>query len=280
MQFDQRRPNRRDRKQTAVRKAVALLFGLSLIGAGVGYLYLSVRSEIRPIDEATFCPTDSKGPNSVTAILIDRTDTFNLTQQAAIRDRLNDVKDRSVKFDLLEIYSVDSTQEKLLKPEFSMCNPGRGEDTSKWTSNPHLIEERWQALFAKPLQHLFDSILGGGTAQISPIMESIQSIVVTKLGSQAVISKKVPRRLIVISDFIQYAKGFSQYQPLTNFKQFRTGSYYQGVRSDLTGIDIEFWYVRRQSTLALQQEKHLDFWHDYILDQGGSIDRTWFVPGA
>jgi hypothetical protein len=142
------------------------------------------------------------------------------------------------------------------------------------------MEDRWQALFAEPLQHLLDSILDGGDAQVSPIMESIQSIAVTELGSEAVISRNIPRRLIVISDLIQYGPDYSQYRPFADFRNFKTQPYYQGVRADLSGISVEFWYVRRQKTLALQTKKHQDFWRNYITDQGGSIDKIWFVPGT
>ena len=151
---------------------------------------------------------------------------------------------------------------------------------NKWTQNPHLIEERWQALFANPLQHLLDSILDGGDAQVSPIMESIQSVVVTKLGSEELISQKIPRRLIIISDLLQYVPDYSQYRPLEDFKHFEKLPYYQSVRADLSGISVEFWYVRRQKTLALQTKKHQDFWQNYISDQGGSVDKIWFIPGT
>src|SRR6202021_556214 len=110
----QRRPNRKDKQAKEVGKAIAVLVILGLFAAGIGYAYLTMREKVRPTDHATFCPTDEKGPNSVTAILIDRTDSFNPTQQAALRDRLNDVKDRMSRYDLVEIYSVEPTQTKLL----------------------------------------------------------------------------------------------------------------------------------------------------------------------
>ena len=281
MQFAQRRrPNRQDKRQAATRKAIGVLMALCVVGGVIGYFYISVSADTRPLDPITFCPTDAKGPNSVTAILLDRTDTFNPTQQAAIRDRLDDVKDHTSQYDLLQVYTVEPTQEKLLKPIFSMCNPGRGEGMNRWTHNPHLMEERWQTLFAKPLQHLLDSILDGGDAQVSPIMESIQSIVVTKLGSEEVISQKIPRRLIIISDLIQYVPDYSQYRLLLDFQHFNTLPYYQNVRADLSGISVEFWYVRRQKTLSIQTKKHQDFWQNYISDQGGSVDKMWSVPGT
>jgi len=279
MQFAQRRPNRQDKRQAATRKAIGVLIALCFLVGIVGYLYMSARADTRSIDPATFCPTDAKGPTGVTAILLDRTDTFTPTQQAAIRDRLNDLKDHTPQYGLLQVYTVEPTQEKLLKPIFSMCNPGRGEGMNRWTQNPHLMEERWKVLFADPLQHLLDSILDGGDAQVSPIMESIQSIVVTKLGSEEVISQKIPRRLIVISDLVQYTQSYSQYRPMVDFKHFKTLPYYQSVRADLSGISVDFWYVRRQKTLVIQNKKHEDFWQNYITDQGGSVDKIWFVPG-
>jgi hypothetical protein len=281
MQYDQqRRPSRRDKKILAGRKAIGVLLLMCVVIAAVGYGYLSSNAHTRPTDKTTFCPTDAQGPNSVTAILIDRTDPFSLTQQAALRDRLNDLKDHTAKYDLLEIYSVEPTETKLLKPIFSMCNPGKGEDISMWTGNPHLIEERWQRLFDAPLQNMFNTILVGETAQISPIMESIQSIVVTRLGTQQLISKKIPRRLVVVSDLMQYVEGYTQYHPYPPFNEFSKSPYYQRVRSDLSGIDIDIWYVRRQSTIKVQGSRHLDFWRDYLLDQGGSIDKIWYVPGT
>jgi len=278
---DQRRPNRRDKQASQVRKAIAVLAFVCVVVAGIGYAYFAASKNIRPTDSLTFCPTDDKGPNSVTAILIDRTDPFNLTQQTAIRDRLNDVKDHMSRYDMVEIYSVEPTQTKLLKPEFSMCSPGRGEDASDWTSNRHLIEERWKNMFDAPLQNLFNSILSTETAQISPIMESIQSIAVTRLGSRKLASEKIPRRLIIVSDLIQYVKDYSQYyRNPRSFDQFRDTPYYQSVRADLSDINVEIWYVRRQKTLVFQGEKHVDFWRDYLSDQGASVDKVWYVPGT
>ena len=144
MQSTQRRPNRQDKRQAATRKAIGVLLALCVIAGIVGYLYISASANIRPLDPVTFCPTDAKGPSSVTAILLDRTDTFNPTQQAAIRDRLNDVEDHASQYELIQVYTVEPTQEKLLKPIFSVCNPGRGEGMNKWTQNPQLMKERWQ----------------------------------------------------------------------------------------------------------------------------------------
>jgi hypothetical protein len=275
----QRRPDRQERKKAAGRRAFAVLAFLAVVAAAAGYFYLTAHKDARPINEATFCPTDAQGPASVTAILIDKTDTFNPTQQAAIRERLDELKDHTSRYDLFEIYSVDSTQQKVLKPDFSLCNPGRGEDKNIWTGNPQLAEQRWQKLFADPLQHLFDTSLTGGAASISPIMESIQSVVVTRLGAQDAGDEKKPHRLIVISDLLQYVSDYSQYKPLTSFKQFSSLPYYQSVRSDMSGIDVEIWYVRRQNTLHLQGKKHTDFWTEYFVDQGATVDKIWDVPG-
>ncbi|HEU0118406.1 MAG TPA: hypothetical protein VFR09_07205 [Alphaproteobacteria bacterium] len=279
MQNPQHRPNRRDRQSAQVKKAVGVLAILCVVVVAMAHFYLSAKSSSRPIDEKTFCPTDNKGMNTV-AILIDRTDSFTLTQQAAIRDRLNQVKDDTGRYDLIEIYSVEPTQTQLLKPEFSMCNPGRGEEVNEWTGNPHMVEERWKTLFADPLQHIFDNSLSAENAAISPIMESIQSIVVTRLGTQSMISKKNTRKLIIVSDLLQYMGDYSQYKPLEPFAKFSKTPYYQNVRADLNGISFEIWYVRRQKTLNIQGQKHVDFWRDYISDQGGSVDKVWFVPGT
>ena len=130
-----------------------------------------------------------------------------------------------------------------------MCSPGRGENVSDWTGNKHLVEERWKTSFDAPLQNLFNEALSAKEADVSPIMESIQSIAVTDVGAQKFKSKSIPRRLIVVSDLIQYVNVYSQYKPITPFAQFRKTPYYQNVRTDLSDIPIEFWYIRRERTL-------------------------------
>jgi hypothetical protein len=276
----ERRPSRRDKKASQVRKAIFVLAGLCVAAVAIGYAYITMQASVRPTDPNTFCPTDSKGPNSVTAILIDRTDSFNPTQQGAIKDRLTDILNHTSKYDLIEIYSVEPTKSSLLKPEFSMCNPGRGEEVSSWTGNQKLVEDRFKTSFDAPLQNLFNQALSAKAADISPIMESIQSVAVTDVGAEKFKSKNIPRRLIVVSDLIQYVNGYSQYQPITPFTQFRKTPYYQNVRTDLSDIPIEFWYIRRERTLHLQGEKHIDFWRDYIADQGGTVEKVWYVPGT
>jgi len=275
-----RRPSRQDKKAKQVRKAIVVLSLLFVVAAALGAANFYMRRDVRPTDPNTFCPTDGKGPNSVTAILIDRTDSFNPTQMAAIRDRINDVIDHTSKYDRIEIYTVEPTKTELLKPEFSMCNPGRGDDINDWTGNKHLVEERWKTSFDTPLQNLLNVMIGEEEAAISPIMESIQSIAVTDLGAKTTAAKTGSRHLIIISDLIQYVKDYTQYKPVGSFASFRKTPYYQRVQTDLSGIDIDVWYVRRAKTLHLQGEKHLDFWRDYFADQNGTVDKVWYVPGT
>jgi hypothetical protein len=260
-------------------------WGVVIIAIVVGVLglcttfYISAKQSVRPLDKETLCPTDDAGPNSINVVLIDRTDKFSPTQQAAIRDKLEELRAGTEKYDLIQIYSVGSTQVELLQPEFSMCNPGRGKEISEWTGNPHLVESKWKRLFGEPLQRIFDTALDSSEAQTSPIMESIQSISVTAFNSHKNGKSNHPKRLIVISDLMQHVADYSQYNGKLSFLDFKTKPYYQKIRSDLSRVSVSIWYIHRQNTVNLQTKEHFEFWQTYFADQGASVDSFWPVPG-
>lgn len=259
------RPRRRDRKKSGDRLGVLIIAGVALVvlaGGGVAVFL----SQARVTLDESFCPAD--GPTAVTAVLIDRTDVLNPVQQAHVREELLAVSDEVPTRGLFAIYSVGSTEEGLLQPEFWLCNPGRGDELSELTGNPRLAEQRWKEFFGGPLQQVFDSMLDGGAAQASPILESIQSVALTAFSQAGVADK--PKRLVIVSDMLQHTSGLSHYRGDLDFSKLRADPYYQKVRTDLGGADVRILYVHRPTAASIQDEWHLQFWLDYFLDQSGT----------
>ena len=50
--------------------------------------------------------------------------------------------------------------------------------------------------------------------------------------------------------------------------EFRKGSYYHKVRTDLMGVEVTVFYVPRDTRNNVQGQDHLEFWKAYFLDQG------------
>ncbi len=226
-------PRRRDRKKRSDLLGTIIMVGCAVVVIAIGGAYFWYESQRTELDEA-FCPTN--GPVSVTAVLIDRTDTLNRVQQEDVRKRLNGLRDSVPIQGLLAIYSVDSTEEGLLKPEFRLCNPGHGEELSKWVANPRLAQMRWEELFGHPLQEVFDSMVEGGSADSSPILESIQSVALSVFVSEKV--KNVHKELIIVSDMLHYTVELSHYRGENKFERLRASNYYRRIQTNLDGAKV------------------------------------------
>ena len=231
------------------------------------------QSAYASLDPDTLCP--GSGPVAVTAVLIDRTDTLNPVQREAIRRALQGLKGGIVENGLLELYSVGPTDDGVREPIAALCNPGR--DASPISGNPRFAERRWREGFDVPLEQIFGEVVRTEGASRSPIMESIQSVAVTAFGGSD--GRALPKALILVSDMLQHTDGASHYRGLPTFGEFRSEPFFSKVRADLRGVHIEIFYVRRQTRALIQGKEHVQFWRDYLVNQGGVVTLVDRIEG-
>jgi hypothetical protein len=178
---------------------VLLVIGVCVsVGALLWFVYLAKSSTLSR-DSGTLCPTN--GPESVTAVLIDATDPLNPVQQADIQRRLDDLKDEIPKNGELDLYTVRATAHELLRPELTVCNPGRGSKVRPFIGNQKRTEERWRRRYSDRVDQVLAELLSARAAEVSSIMESIQAVAVQAFAGTKL--DGVPKRLIVVSDMMQ-----------------------------------------------------------------------------
>jgi len=272
-----RRRRSRQRDDVALQNALGwvLLLAVLALGGAVYWWYETKRSAHAGLDKETLCP--GTGPVAVSALLIDRTDPLTPVQRASVSQALESVKRAVQTGGLLELYSVGPTDESVRAPLAALCNPGRGLDVSGLDANPRFLEQRWHTGFDEPLQQIFSELVQDETAPRSPIMESIQSVSVTAFGPSE--RKDVPRKLVLISDMLQHTDGASHYRALVPFDALKDDPYYRKVSADLRDVEVEIFYVRRETKQGVQGGSHIQFWRDYIADQGGIVVHVDRIEG-
>ena len=78
-------------------------------------------------------------------------------------------------------------------------------------------------------------------------------------------------RLILVSDMLQHTDGASHYRGLTAFDAFRETSFYKKIRADLRFVEIDIFYVHRDTKKKIQGAIHVNFWRNFFVDQGGVL---------
>ena len=253
--------------------ALLALVALTLVGVLVFY---AVEEFGRPELGDDSCP--QSGPSSITVVLIDGTDTLSPVQQQSVRLELEELRANIPQYGLIEVYSIASTGEHLIAPEFRKCNPmGPSGEQSEWTGNKRYAAKQWSLLFAEPLQAVFNRMVPGGEASASPIMESIQSVALTAFGK--VTDTTIERSLIIVSDMLEHSEASSHYKGIPDFEAFRAEPAYARVRAELNGVMVTILYVRRDTGKNVQGAEHIAFWQKYLADQGAVLARVDRVEG-
>ncbi len=270
-----RRLSRQKRRQKKNFWGILMICAVFIVIVITGFAFWQLNKSHVEIDKATLCPV--LGAKATTVVLIDRTDSMNPVQQGALLQKLDDIKAETPKYGAIEIYSVGQVGEALLRPEVKLCNPGRGEDVDQTIGNPRLVEKRWKEGFQAPLERVFKDMLRPGEAKTSPIAESIQSVAITSFDADN--QSGADKRLVIVSDMLQNTPEFNQYVALTPFERFKTTEYYRRVRAHLDGVRVEILYVRRPTARQIQGEGHIEFWQQFFMDEGATLERVIALEG-
>ena len=250
---------------------------LILVGTAIFfffYLNFSQSKKHIELSRENNCPLHAP-PSHVTVLIVDATDPLNRIQKSSVNNLLDKLVSEVPRYGAFAIYTVSTDEEHRSQLVIYRCNPGRKEDINPMFGNPERVEKKWKDQFRKSLNDEMKKSLESGTANSSPIMESIQWAVVKQFEPSE--RTAIPHRLVVISDFLQHTSEYSHYRIKPDFPTFENSKIYRKVRANLIGADVSLWLVRRNSKVsnALLEQ----FWEAYFRAQGADEVHVKNLPG-
>ncbi len=253
------------------------LIGLVLCGMGIAVVAkTSLDKEAKAINRSDSC--DKRGNASVTAIVIDNTDDLSEIQKASLRSKLKAIVEKVPAHGKLDIYPIRDTVSGIVQPGFSRCSPGRGRDVSEVTGNPERVEKRWHESFQKPAWDAIEEYLHPSKAKTSPLMETVQSVAISSFGEDVTIPG-AEKTLYVISDMLQNNGGLNLYKGLPAANDFFNSEYFQGVSADLSGVNIEVFFLNRNSTAQRNDRAIAEFWNQVFAKERSADYRITRISG-
>ncbi|RCK46094.1 hypothetical protein [Thalassospira profundimaris] len=248
------------------------LFAL-VIFAVAAALYF--RPEAIEIDAETLCP--KAGPTAITAIVIDRTDSFGVVTKADIETQIGNLFSTLRTGEEISLFTVDETETAVLSPIARICSPQDPDEINPLTGSKPIAERRWIERFIKPLKRVLSEILTEREAKHSPILESLQSISVTHFASNE--RAGIPRRLILISDLLQNSNAESFYRGEPNFSRFLNSGGARSLNADFRNVDVQIWLVQRSHNAQNTGAEVLEFFGAWFEQNGGSVSRLLRLTG-
>lgn len=249
---------------------VALVSALGIAGGG---WYLTERAKRLSLDE-NLCPPD---PVDYAVLLVDVTDPMTLAQRQDLMNKLEELKGSVPRYGKLVVVKVDTTAEALLAPVITRCNPGTGKEVTGLTGNPKGMQKRYEEQFEAPLYDAFRSLTNASGSEVSPILQSIQSVALTELRTTNALDR--PRRLIVVSDLLQNTPGLSFYGGVPSVDTVVASAEFRSARTNLDDVDVELWMLERPDSADTQPKRLADLWDALIAEQKGNVTAVYRVSG-
>jgi hypothetical protein len=271
----QRRQRNGARGTGAAIGGIALIF-LALAALGIlALFYFSVTPKPK-LDAASLCPID--GPRGITVVLVDTSDDLPEPAQRQVLGLLEDQISELPDYHKLDIRVLDIAGNRSLSL-FSKCNPGDGTGLSEWTDNPRLARMRWLESFRQPAKEAVKSSLTSAKSKSSPIMGAIQDIAISEFSSSA--AQRVEKKLIVISDMLEFTPLYSQYPGAgdLSYQRLKRSPAYLKFRTDLHDAHVKIEYVQ-QTQVNIDTVRHIEFWKEWITDNKGVFDGARRLQGA
>ncbi|WP_019961931.1 hypothetical protein [Woodsholea maritima] len=240
------------------RKDVIGFFNLIIVAGILGAIsYAALVLQPPEYDSQTLCLSGDQPPHY--AIVIDKTDLYSPQQARAIRDLVLDSRTRLDMSERMSLFELDARGELIHTHNFSLCNPGRGEQINPLYRNPQRVQARYEALFEAPLQNALADLVEPKDSPQSPIIEALAD-----LALEPDFDRTTPRRtIILVSDMLQNSQLFSVYGrargPLTDrlphpdlvVRELENtyGDVLNGVRIEIHLIPREGWESEQETVL-------------------------------
>jgi len=262
--------SRRRRRQ---QRQAFINFGM-VLAIIAGIIYIAYTLQPAAYDETSLCVISDELPPH-TAIIIDKTDEYSEIQADLIANVIRRTRDRLEIGERFTLYELDAEGRFDPRGEFSLCNPGRGDQVNPLFRNPKQIEERFNALFEAPLEASLKDLITPKEAPSSPVLEAM-----ARLAQTEAFSDNAPnRKIVLISDMLQNSDVFTAYggggelpanmpEALDVYdkvtRRFGTG---------LDGVELEIRLIQRDRHVDLQRGALKEYWN-VIFDELG-VDATW-----
>lgn len=244
---------------------VLIVVVLAALG-GIGLAAMQMRTPAH--DAETLCLTDAPPPVH-TLILVDATDRLNARHQKRLKAIVLQEVARLPRWGRLTLMTLRPDAEREPRLLFSACTPGDRTDANPLWENVGALEKAREDFFDAPLNDALASTKGGRSADGSPIVEGLY----TAASDPDFAGDK--RRLVLVSDLLQYAPGrFSLYDATQTWEAYRASQGALRTPPDLSGIIVRVATLERPDRGDAQDNARLAFWAPY-LEQADAESVAW-----
>ena len=239
-------------------KGILIILFLTTLGASAFVLAYKLKPKSYDMDIKTMCLKNEISPLK-RVVLIDKSDKWSSANVEKIDEWLSHIEENIPMNSRLNILSLSGSKGKETKVKnlFDKCSPGNEEDCNALYENCRDIRAKFILAFEDPLFDITTLLSKAGTAETSPLLETMTTIFDDLTSQKAEIH--------IISDFMENGHKFSFYRGDLPPVKDLIKEYPLPTNAKVT-VFMHVIERRRHKIELINAVKNL--WRDYFVQQG------------
>jgi hypothetical protein len=251
------------RRTRAARRRRKDLLGLVLLGVALaalgGLAGAAILFRTPPYEAATLCLQDRPAPQHI-FFLVDATDRLEARHAARLERAVQEEIARAPRWSRFSIAMLDGNPDQVPNLLFSACDPGDRASASALWENVSGLEEDRRTRFAAPLKDALSALRRARPLARSPLVEGLAALA---SGEHLHDPRNRPTTLVLVSDLLQFAPGFSLYGEGSDWAAYRASTGAVRTAADLRGVSVRVLVLERPDKGEAQDRAKSAFWTPY-----------------
>ncbi len=209
------------------------------------------------------CPKDNQLISERWIVLVDTTSVFKENEKLALENLAESLTSVAPMFTEISIYSLGDeiiSKSNLLA---NACNPGDPNEINEWVDSARKIRNQFNYKFKAKIENSIKSASQSKGADQSPIIKSLQTLSLLELDT------KKPKRLYIISDFLENSDIFNFYNEIPNYDHLSQSGFLNDKYASL--FNTQIFLMILPNDYKIQTDRFYKFWRSYLMDSGASI---------
>ncbi len=222
---------------------------------------------LRPVLDDELCIVD-QAPLGHTVVVADISE---IEDAQTLPDVIRDAAKSLPQYHRLSVYRIADLTETASEVEntrnlwplvnvFSACNPGRGDEVNPFVVGSRYAEQRYQQMFAAPLDVVIKETASRAGSRTSPILSALARL----KGIQHFGADIPERHLLIRSDLLEHnPPHYSHYADEIESLDYALARAGVGI-PNLGHLNLEVEFVERAKARNRQTSAHRAFWMQYF----------------
>ena len=218
-------------------------------------------------DKHTLCQVNDDR-RSEYIIIVDKTDPLPKLSLSNLKEEVLEQRDSLALQDRLWIFVMTGAGVDISSPLFSECRPLTGTEASWIYHDPSLVEKQYKESFEAPLDTALKTLLTPGSAEESPIAETLG-----RIAASNAFASKGALHIVFVTDLLQNSPLFSTYNDEWRFRpnpQSLANEMLQDYGPVFSTIDLTILVIDRHVRGAPSQKDLGGYWRAFLKDAGVS----------